>query len=520
MDPICGRVRYRSGLRNPAGVFTGIRKYTMRALRLTLYIMLAALTAPAFAILPTAPEPAEAPAQDESPAQTIEAKIDPGDDARITQRLRGIFNAAEAYSGVSVSAREGVVTLGGTVATQEAVSEVESLARQVRGVVTVQNNVERDLSVGENLGGLRNLSEKFTDFVRILPLIGAAALIALALAFVGYLIAGLTGLWRRIAPNVFLAELIASAIRFVFTVGGLVIALDMIGAGALLGAVLGGAGVVGIALGFAMRDTIENYVASLMLSLRQPFRANDHVMIDDLEGRIIRLTSRATVMMTLDGNHLRVPNSTVFKAVILNFTTNPNRRFEFEMGIDADDDPNAARKLGREALAALPFVLDSPAPEARAEEVGDSNIVIKYLAWIDQREADWFRARSRAIAAVKTALEDAGFGLPEPIYRLRFDERTMPLPFENIEHGEADTRRGGKTAKSAPRSGSVRTTDGGEKPPIAAVPDTGPDTGPDTTDDTVHEDVRPTDEVALMVAAERAADPGSDDLLDHTRPKE
>ncbi|KAK0350059.1 ATPases associated with a variety of cellular activities, partial [Friedmanniomyces endolithicus] len=92
-------------------------------------------------------------------------------------------------------------------------------------------------------------------------------------------------------------------------------------------------------------DTIDNYVSSLMLSIRQPFRANDHVKIDSWEGRVVRLTSRATVLMTLDGNHLRVPNSTVFKAVIVNFTTNPTRRFSFEVGIDPAADPATARAV-------------------------------------------------------------------------------------------------------------------------------------------------------------------------------
>ena len=462
------------------------------------------LAMPARAMLPTAPE--AAPVEESAPAPTIEAQTDPGDDARITARLRGVFRAADAFADVSVGAEEGVVTLGGTVDTQEDIAEAEKLARQVRGVVTVQNDIERDLSVGKNLNALAKLSKLATDAIAMLPLIAAALVVAFAIGLIGHLIASFTRLWRRIAPNVFLAELIASAIRFVFIVFGLVIALDMIGAGALLGAVLGGAGVIGIALGFAMRDTIENYVASLMLSLRQPFRANDHVMIDDLEGRIIRLTSRATVMMTLDGNHMRIPNSTVFKATILNFTTNPNRRFEFELGIDADDDPNAARRLGRETLGALPFVLDKPAPEARAEQVGDSNIVIKYLAWIDQREADWFKARSRAIAVVKTALEEAGFGLPEPIYRLRFDERTMPLPFQNIE-------RGGESETAADASGSDATGQAPDAAPRASQ--TRPSTAPEHD-----EDVAPQDEIAGMVAAERAADPGGDDLLDHSRPSE
>ena len=108
-----------------------------------------------------------------------------------------------------------------------------------------------------------------------------------------------------------------------FILFGIVIGLNMLGAGALLGAVLGGAGVVGLALGFAMKDTIENYVSSLMLSLRQPFRANDKVKIDDYEGRVLRLTTRATILLTPEGNHLRLSNSTVFKAVIVNYTAQP-----------------------------------------------------------------------------------------------------------------------------------------------------------------------------------------------------
>src|SRR3546814_6970546 len=89
-----------------------------------------------------------------------------------------------------------------------------------------------------------------------------------------------------------------------------------------------------------------------MLSLRQPFRANDHVVIEGHEGRVVRLTSRATILMTLEGNHLRIPNSTVFKAVILNYTRNPERRFDFELGIDANDDPVDGMAVGLRAIRA------------------------------------------------------------------------------------------------------------------------------------------------------------------------
>ncbi|MEX0340948.1 MAG: mechanosensitive ion channel domain-containing protein, partial [Erythrobacter sp.] len=365
-------------------------------------------------------EPAETPA----PVQTIAATQEAGADEQIAERIAGIFTELPAFADVQVEVNEGVVSLSGTVPKAEDIDRAEAIVNRISGVVTVENGLDRDLSVSADSAGISVLGERWEALVSALPLVAAALGVWFLIAALGFVIAGLGALWRRIAPNGFLAELIASAIRFVFFIGGLVVALDMIGATALLGAVLGGAGVIGIALGFAMRDTIENYVASLMLSLRQPFRANDWVQIDSFEGRVIRLTSRATVLMTLDGNHLRIPNGQVFRAVILNFTRNPQRRFQFELGVDADDDALAARQLGRDTLAGLDFVLDDPPPEARIIEVGDSNVVIRFLGWVDQRETDWWKAQSRAIPAVKRALEEAGFGLPEPIYRLRFDPRS------------------------------------------------------------------------------------------------
>ncbi len=431
-------------------------------------------------------------------APTIEATQDANTDARISERIRGIFSELPAFRSVDVSVREGVVSLAGTVPKPEDIARAEAIVSRVAGVVTVENGLERDLSLSADSAGIAGLTARWKGLLRSIPLIAAALSVWLVIALLGYLIAGLGAFWRWVAPNAFLAELIASAIRFVFAILGLVVALDMLGATALLGAVLGGAGVIGIALGFAMRETIENYVASLMLSLRQPFRANDHVVIDDREGRVIRLTSRATVLMTLDGNHLRIPNGQVFRAVILNYTRNPQRRFDFDLGVDADDDSDAARALGRETLAGLPFVLADPPPEAQIVEVGDSNVLLKFLGWIDQRETDFMKARTKSIAAVKTALEAGGFALPEPIYRLRFDPRTQPLPFESID-------------RSAPPQQALPQARG-PKPSPAPLPPL-----PTST-----EDVAPRDEIGEMVEEERRQTGGGQekDLLDRSRPVE
>ena len=445
-----------------------------------LLLPLLILTAAAF---PAAAQNTQAPEAAPSPAIAAD-QVSDSDDRAIAERIRAIFAQIDSLRAIRVDVRSGVVTLTGSVANAGDGDRAEAIAARVAGVVTVENRIDRDLAVDQNLTpALGQFGADMRALLRALPLLGVAIGIALLIGALGYLLAGRDRFWRWIAPNIFLAELLQTSVRFIFIILGLVAALEVLGATALLGAVLGGAGVIGIALGFAVRDTADNYVSSLMLSLRQPFRANDHVVIEGKEGRVLRLTSRATILMTLDGNHLRIPNSTVFKAVILNYTRNPERRFDFDLGVDADDDPIEAMRVGLAALAALDFVLDTPKASAVIEQVGDSNIVLRFFGWVDQQHTDFMKGRSLAIQATKAALEGAGFALPEPIYRLRFDEGT-PLPL---------TRAGGSGA--------------GQRKPRAATP------GGDATD------TRPESHIEKLVAEERA-EGGENDLLDESKPVE
>jgi len=437
-------------------------------------LLISPVAAPAIQIL-ASPAPAAKTSAAPSPAPTIAAEQARDSDGRIAQRIRGIFAELSSLARVTAKVQQGVVTLGGTVEDDADKARAESIASRVAGVATVENGIAVDRSANSGVAGIRKVSQKFEHIADDLPLAGTALVVALLVGGIGYFIAGQQGLWRRVTRNPFLAELIGSAIRFVFVLGGIVIALDMIGAGALLGAVLGGAGVLGLALGFAMRDTIENYVSSLMLSLRQPFRANDLIRIDAFEGRVVRLTTRATILMTPDGNHLRVPNSTVFKAVILNFTRNPHRRFDFTLQIDFRADPDKARDCGYAALAELDFVLREPAPAAVVQEAAYPYICVQFVAWLDQSKTDYGKGRSQALAAVKRALESNGLAPPDPLTHVRLERQSR-----------ADKE--------------------------AAQP---PSPGPRAPDD-----VAPEHAVKQMVEKERAETQGRKDLLDAGRPTE
>ena len=441
----------------------------------------AVLAGPVSAQIATATGGDPAPA-----AASIDTDASRVSDADIAERLRGIFGEIEGLTDVRISVREGVVVLDGSARTAEDIGRAEALAQRLVGVVTVENRIDRDLTVDENLApALVGLRDDFDSVVAALPLVALALTIGLAIAVAGYLLAGFDRLWRWVTPNNFLAELVASSLRVLFILLGLFVVLDILDATAALGAILGGAGVIGLAIGFALRDTVDNYISSIMLSLRQPFRPYDHVVIGAHEGRVVRLTSRATILMTLEGNHLRIPNATVFKAEILNYSRNPQRRFSFELGVDAEDDPASAIETGLAAINGQDFVLNDPEATAEIREVGDSNILITFHGWIDQRASDFNKARGAAIRVTKNALENSGFALPEPIYRLRFDN-AVPASLASLSEEKPGDASGRKSRKA-------------------------------TTEEVL--DVSPEDHVEKLVDSERSDD-GSSDLLDDQQPVE
>ncbi len=257
------------------------------------------------------------------------------------------------------------------------------------------------------------------DWISYTPLLLIALAVVTLFWFVAHAIGHSKWLFKRI-DNVLLRGLLANIVQTVIFMFGVLVALEILDAMALVGAVLGTAGVVGLALGFAFKDVIENYLAGILLSMRQPFANNDLIQVDGQEGKVIRMTSRATILMTLDGNHIRIPNATVFKNTLTNYSRNPLRRFDFIIGVGTGEDLLAAQQLGVATLADMRSTLDDPAPMAVLEPPGDSSIGVHFYAWVNQAETSLMKAKSEAIRLVGGALDKAGIDMPEPIHRLRF----------------------------------------------------------------------------------------------------
>jgi len=342
------------------------------------------------------------------------------DDERILADITARLSRNPAFAGVRAAVQAGVAELDGHVADNDARQLAAKVVGAIDGVVAVDNQLALKTDLRARLGETANIAkERALRTVALVPLLLMAAVVVWLANLLGRWLANHLHIVRLDSRNPYLGTLVRRAIRTGFVLAGLLVALDLLEATALVTAVLGSAGVVGIVLGFAFRDMAENYLSGILLSLRRPFEPGDHVRVDAHEGKVVSLSTRNTVLMTLDGNELRLPNATVFKAVLLNFSHNPRRRFTFKLGVGYGEDLRAAQDLGVSTMAAMQGVLAEPGPSASIDMVGDSPVTINYYAWVDQRQTDFFKARSEAIRLVKTALEDAGMDLPEPIYRVQ-----------------------------------------------------------------------------------------------------
>ncbi len=375
------------------------------------------LAAPAAAQDAPAPQPA---APEAGPTGPIAVEEGAGQDAAMERRLRGIIGELDGYEGVTVSVSEGIVTLAGEAIDGTAVARLDEIVGRVEGVVAVENDVTASADVGRRLDPvLTRFRERAAQALAFLPLLAIALGAAALIAALGFLLARRRWPWERIAPNAFVADIYRQVARLAFVVMGLVVALDILGATALLGTILGAAGIVGLAFGFAVRDTVENFIASVMLSFRQPFRPGDVIEIEGDTGKVIRLTSRATIILTMDGNQIRIPNATVFKARILNYSSNRERRFQFEIGVASDAELAQVRELATRTVAGLPFTLAEPAAMVWIDRIGDGAIFLQVTGWIDQTETDFLRARGEALRIVKAAIEGLGVEVPDTTYRVQ-----------------------------------------------------------------------------------------------------
>jgi small-conductance mechanosensitive channel len=184
-------------------------------------------------------------------------------------------------------------------------------------------------------------------------------------------------------------------------------------------------GIGSVAIGFAFRDILQNFLAGILLLLTHPFRIGDQIIAGSHEGTVEDIQTRATFIQTYDGRRIVIPNATLFTEKVIVNTAFKQRRIEYDIGVGYGDDIERAKELILQAIHSADDVLSDPAPEVLVMELGPSSVSLRARWWIrPPRRADALDARDRVLKAVKRSLMDHGIDLPFPTQQILFHDQT------------------------------------------------------------------------------------------------
>lgn len=218
-----------------------------------------------------------------------------------------------------------------------------------------------------------------------------------------------------------IADLLAAIFKMIILVTGIFIALDFLGLKGTVTSLLAGAGIVGLAIGFAFQDMTENLIAGIAMGIRKPFQIGDVVESDGVFGTVKTINLRNTLVETFFGQLEVIPNKILFRNILTNYSTIGVRRIEIPVGISYGDDPQKAADVLVETMNACDFVIRKEETAVFAESFGDSSINLLLWFWIDYPgETGFMQARHEAVINVKNALEKADILIPFPIRTLDF----------------------------------------------------------------------------------------------------
>ncbi|WP_246195016.1 mechanosensitive ion channel family protein [Allochromatium palmeri] len=356
------------------------------------------------------------PAKEELSLAPAKVDVKPvAQDEEIRKRLQTVLDATDWFTDPRVRVEEGVVFLSGQVESDALRTWAGDLARNTQDVVAVANRIEvPQPSAWDFRQTSSGISALWRDFIRAMPfLLFGLLILALSVATALLVTRGVRAILRQRVRTKLLQTVIARAAGGFVVFCGVYLILRVSGLTQLALTLVGGTGLIGLVLGIAFRDITENFLSSIFLSIQRPFETGDLVEISGVTGYVQQLNMRTTILMTLDGNLAQIPNASVYKSILSNFTTNANRREDFVVGIGYDDAINEAQEIARKVLADHPAVLNDPEPSVLADSLGSATVNLRVYFWLNGREHSWLKVRSSVIRLVKLAFQNQGISMPD-----------------------------------------------------------------------------------------------------------
>jgi small conductance mechanosensitive channel len=279
-------------------------------------------------------------------------------------------------------------------------------------------------------------------FILQLPNLAVAVCMVVAFWLLARLVRNLAlRFLRRVSHSEQVNQLVAQTFYVALIAAGAFVALGILGLQKTVASLLAGAGILGLALGFAFQDIATNFMAGIYLSVEHPFRRGHLIKSKDWFGVVQEVSLRWTQILTQQGQLVLIPNKQVFENPIMNYTIRGKRRVDLTVGVSYGDDLEQVRQVALAAVEGIPGRVKDKEAELFYDEFAESAITFSLRFWIEaQNQADYLRARSEAIERLKRAFDDHGITLPFPTRTLDFAVKggeTLAQALEEVGAGRS-----------------------------------------------------------------------------------
>lgn len=278
---------------------------------------------------------------------------------------------------------------------------------------------------------LAQLSGWIEAAIAALPRLGIAFVLIVLTALVIWVARRLIArLGRSAGLRRNLIEVLQMLAGVVLWIAGGLIALTVVFPTVTAGRALATLGLGSVAIGFAFKDTLENFLAGILILLREPFQIGDHVECDGAEGQIEAITIRDTRIRQTDGQLVVMPNAQLFHNPVTVRTDRAFRRTAILCGVAYGEDVDEARRVIEEAVRAVDMVRDDVKDiQVFAKAFGASSIDFEVTWWTGSSPLDIRASRDKVVAAIKRALDDAAIEIPFPYRTLTVND---PVPVRHV----------------------------------------------------------------------------------------
>jgi small-conductance mechanosensitive channel len=262
--------------------------------------------------------------------------------------------------------------------------------------------------VSENVEG--SFERLLMSGSRILPATTAAAIVLAIFWGLATIVRFVVALLTRYVSDPTLKHLLMQLAYYGVWLIGIIVALDAVGVNSQ--SVVTGLGLTGVALGFALKDIVLNFVSGIMILAMRYFQIGDQIAVGDTEGTVERIDLRATHIRTFDGSLVLVPNGEIMTSRLTNNTASPLRRASVSVYLNYGQDVARALSIVLDTVNHVPGVASSPAPSIQLHELTPQHVRVEARFWTDSRRTDFMRTASAARLAIVRALATKGIELP------------------------------------------------------------------------------------------------------------